>query len=352
MDTRTVGNQNPWAPYESYRRECSQGICSVYCPQWCYVIYPPPPFDIGNDDDDGGSTFSPLIIAIIGVLVSAFLLVCYYTIITKYCRRRNNSITSTANGDVTNHDQWQDVAQSGLDDKIIKSITVCKYQKGDGLIEGTECAVCLSEFQENENLRLLPKCTHAFHLPCIDTWLKTNTNCPLCRSSATPTTSITTSPTPAPNPQTSSTLNISSLEMQRQSDLVLVVEDGGGNGRHGEGVIRLDGHGDPPKENTIQAGGTDQENVEHFMRSISLGTFSSERNLLIADILNIDEEDDGDLERGNVRSQEGIISSSQHPLREQRKLFKSTTSVEEKRNVSSGRFIVKDVKGKNPILPN
>ena len=28
---------------------------------------------------------------------------------------------------------------------------------------------------------LLPKCNHAFHISCIDTWLRSHTNCPLCR---------------------------------------------------------------------------------------------------------------------------------------------------------------------------
>lgn len=31
-------------------------------------------------------------------------------------------------------------------------------------------------------MRLLPKCAHAFHVPCIDTWLRAHVNCPLCRS--------------------------------------------------------------------------------------------------------------------------------------------------------------------------
>jgi hypothetical protein len=65
---------------------------------------------------------------------------------------------------------------------VISSIAVCKYKKNEGLIEGTECSVCLNEFQENETLRLLPKCSHAFHIPCIDTWLRSHTNCPLCRA--------------------------------------------------------------------------------------------------------------------------------------------------------------------------
>nr|GMC87740.1 RING-H2 finger protein ATL54 [Ipomoea batatas] len=70
----------------------------------------------------------------------------------------------------------------GLQSSIINAIAVCKYKRGEGLVEGTECAVCLNEFQDDETLRLLPKCNHAFHIPCIDTWLRSHTNCPLCRA--------------------------------------------------------------------------------------------------------------------------------------------------------------------------
>ncbi|PWA41183.1 Zinc finger, RING/FYVE/PHD-type [Artemisia annua] len=56
------------------------------------------------------------------------------------------------------------------------------FKKSDNLIEGSDCSVCLSEFQDEETLRLLPKCNHAFHIPCIDTWLSSHTNCPLCRA--------------------------------------------------------------------------------------------------------------------------------------------------------------------------
>ncbi|CAI0448691.1 unnamed protein product, partial [Linum tenue] len=46
----------------------------------------------------------------------------------------------------------------------------------------TNCSVCLSVFEEGESLRLLPVCSHAFHIPCIDTWLRSHKNCPLCRA--------------------------------------------------------------------------------------------------------------------------------------------------------------------------
>ncbi|CAL5183234.1 unnamed protein product [Lathyrus oleraceus] len=82
---------------------------------------------------------------------------------------------------VVDHPIWY-IRTLGLQQSVINAISVCKYKKGEGLIEGTECSVCLSEFEEDESLRLLPKCHHAFHLPCIDTWLRSHTNCPMCRA--------------------------------------------------------------------------------------------------------------------------------------------------------------------------
>lgn len=44
-----------------------------------------------------------------------------------------------------------------------------------------ECAVCLCQVSAGENLRLLPHCNHGFHAHCVDSWLKYNPTCPLCR---------------------------------------------------------------------------------------------------------------------------------------------------------------------------
>lgn len=84
-------------------------------------------------------------------------------------------------GPVVDHPIWY-IRTVGLQSSVINAITICKYKRGDGLVEGTECSVCLNEFQEDETLRLLPKCNHAFHIPCIDTWLRSHTNCPNCRA--------------------------------------------------------------------------------------------------------------------------------------------------------------------------
>jgi len=49
-----------------------------------------------------------------------------------------------------------------------------------------ECVVCLNEFQDNDKIRLLPKCHHVFHQDCIDVWLLSHMDCPVCRFKLTP----------------------------------------------------------------------------------------------------------------------------------------------------------------------
>nr|GMD11186.1 RING-H2 finger protein ATL54-like [Ipomoea batatas] len=65
---------------------------------------------------------------------------------------------------------------------VIDAIAIRRYRKGEGAVEGFECPVCLSEFQEDEIIRVLPNCKHAFHVACVDAWLKSHTNCPVCRA--------------------------------------------------------------------------------------------------------------------------------------------------------------------------
>lgn len=46
----------------------------------------------------------------------------------------------------------------------------------------TTCSICLEAFEEGESLRMLP-CMHAYHTPCIDTWLQQKASCPVCKIS-------------------------------------------------------------------------------------------------------------------------------------------------------------------------
>ncbi|KNA03728.1 hypothetical protein SOVF_206310 [Spinacia oleracea] len=252
----SIGAPQPWPSTSSSSKTynfCSLG-CSFNCPQLC-IFPPPPPLFLnpgeGDGDDDGSSShISPLMAALIAVLAAAFLLLFYFTVISKLCRRRSRRRSSINNArfldsetsdplarvDSLIHDPTRPAAAAaGLDDAFIRQITVFKYRREDNLIDGTECAVCLTEFNEDENLRLMPNCEHAFHIPCIDTWLKTHSNCPLCRSTMNPAppmrsssnSNSNTNSNPNPNPGGVNTTSsvVAALRVERSYDTVMVIRE-------------------------------------------------------------------------------------------------------------------------------
>ncbi|KAJ0232027.1 RING-H2 finger protein ATL54 [Hirschfeldia incana] len=198
--------------------DCSIGICDPICPYNCYQepdyytispqlppwsspqpIGPPSPSisAVYHPSQDSSSSLGAITIiivtgAVLAILLTGFFLVAKY--VTKSVTRVNlESYQSQRDGhDGAIDEEYQDTEQvdhpiwlirtTGLQQSIINSITICSYKRGDGLIERTDCPVCLNEFEEDESLRLLPKCNHAFHISCIDTWLRSHTNCPLCRA--------------------------------------------------------------------------------------------------------------------------------------------------------------------------
>ncbi|KAK1696673.1 hypothetical protein QYE76_013370 [Lolium multiflorum] len=76
-------------------------------------------------------------------------------------------------------------SRRGLDPAVLATFPIVPYAEirahkiGGGALE---CAVCLTAFEEDDDLRLLPHCSHAFHPECIDPWLEARTTCPLCRA--------------------------------------------------------------------------------------------------------------------------------------------------------------------------
>ncbi|TXG66517.1 hypothetical protein EZV62_007792 [Acer yangbiense] len=321
-------NPNPWAPYDSYK-DCSQGICSIYCPQWCYMIFPPPPpFSL---EDESPTDFSPLIIAVIGILASAFILVSYYTIISKYCRRRRNNDDATIefhdNHAVNSSDAVNNNSNiGGLDEALIKSITVVKYKKGDGLVEGTDCSVCLSEFVEDESLRLLPKCNHAFHLPCIDTWFKSHSNCPLCRSNIQQTVSVNQ----YQHTNQTHVLVIANVVGQQEAHVVNHHHD------HGDHVENLG-----ERQTTI----SQDHQIVPITRSVSMNSsVMCQGPVLVADILRGNEEEEGDDDHQMEKSRSKRVLN-----------LVRNTPLAFTRSISTGRFIFTryaSKSGNDSIIPN
>ncbi|KAK9129885.1 hypothetical protein Sjap_010372 [Stephania japonica] len=376
------GNPQSWVPFDYNARDCSQGFCSLYCPQWCYFMIPPPP-PMGFDDEDSKTNFSPLVIAIIGTLASAFLLVTYYTVISKYCGSLESLLRigrgsnahregSNENQNPPNQETWQNSA-TGLDEALIRSITVCKYKKGDGFVQVTDCSVCLSEFQEGESVRLLPKCGHAFHLPCIDTWLKSHSNCPLCRANVVSSAatlpvrvvlpidqqSATDTTTTTPSQQNQLTNNHSSVavdELERSCEEASEASDASDasdaadaktptrNGSHEDIIIEIR-----------------EERVLPIRRSISMDA-SHQAHVSVADILSLSEDEDevDDYhELQNRPYQVGVESSSSklqlgnHSRADNSRALHSVVNpTAMKRSFSSGRLLFsRNKRGRNITIP-
>ncbi|XP_028778584.1 RING-H2 finger protein ATL46-like [Neltuma alba] len=172
-----------------------------------YSNYPPPvlpsypspfPGSLRNESmssssppSGGSSRNSPAVLFIIVILALLFFVSGLLHLLVRFLAKHPSagpSAQSNGHQDISNSDTLQRQLQqlfhlhdSGLDQAYIDALPVFQYREIVGLKEPFDCAVCLSEFSENDKLRLLPTCSHAFHIDCIDTWLLSNSTCPLCR---------------------------------------------------------------------------------------------------------------------------------------------------------------------------
>ncbi|RID40186.1 hypothetical protein BRARA_J00248 [Brassica rapa] len=225
------------------------------------LAYPPPPppsttftSHIFPRGSSSGTTFPILAVAVIGILATALLLVSYYIFVIKCClnwhqidifRRRRRSSDQNPLMIYTPHE-----LNRGLDESAIRAIPIFKFKKRDVAPGGEdqnkssqECSVCLNEFQEDEKLRIIPNCCHVFHIDCIDIWLQSNANCPLCRTSVSWDASFSLDLISAPEDNPSPPRSNGSLEpgeVVRGDDDFLVIELGASNGDNRQSVRNRD----------------------------------------------------------------------------------------------------------------
>ncbi|AEC09176.1 Zinc finger RING-type [Arabidopsis suecica] len=153
---------------------------------------PPPPSEMPDyngllgTDDIGGFRYG------IGVSIGVLLLITTITLTSYYCTRNQlSSSPSQTNQDSTrihhhHHHVIIDVVP-GLDEDTIQSYPKILYSEAKGPTTASCCAICLGDYKGKHLLRQLPDCNHLFHLKCIDTWLRLNPTCPVCRTSPLPT---------------------------------------------------------------------------------------------------------------------------------------------------------------------
>ncbi|KAE9603836.1 putative transcription factor C2H2 family [Lupinus albus] len=145
---------------------------------------PPPP-------SSSSSSFKPGISVVIGVLTTMFSVTFLLLLYIKHCytvSNDNNNNTTSYNSTTTSSSSYRGGLppltgrkNSGIDRSVIESLPTFRFGSLMGQKEGLDCAVCLTKFEGTEVLRLLPKCKHAFHVECVDTWLDAHSTCPLCR---------------------------------------------------------------------------------------------------------------------------------------------------------------------------
>ncbi|KAJ0794430.1 putative transcription factor C2H2 family [Helianthus annuus] len=120
-----------------------------------------------------------VLIATIIALVVVLILVFLFHIYAKWLwHRRQQAIDTTNNRRNLDQHAGVTVLRRGLDADFLKTLPISQFDSKDGL----ECSVCLSEVEQGENTRVLPKCNHVFHAECIDMWFHSHSTCPICRN--------------------------------------------------------------------------------------------------------------------------------------------------------------------------
>jgi hypothetical protein len=145
-----------------------------------------------------GAAFPIAVVIAIGFVVTSLILITYYFLVVR-CWVRGGGGGGPGSG-LLHRSRREEVVErvsavlftdyeanpsGGLDPDVVAALPVVKYRRARSASAALECAVCLAEFAPGERLKQLPSCAHAFHVDCIDTWLRHNVSCPLCRTVVT-----------------------------------------------------------------------------------------------------------------------------------------------------------------------
>ncbi|XP_076890420.1 RING-H2 finger protein ATL60-like [Bidens hawaiensis] len=130
-----------------------------------------------------------LIATIIALIVVLILVVAFHIYAKWLWHRRQQGIDTSNNRRHQEQHAGVTVLRRGLDAAFLKTLPVIQFDSKD-FKDGLECSVCLTELEQGEKTRVLPKCNHAFHAECIDMWFHSHSTCPICRNSVSEQTEV------------------------------------------------------------------------------------------------------------------------------------------------------------------
>ncbi|CAO2043488.1 unnamed protein product [Urochloa humidicola] len=180
-------------------------------------IQPPPAaaIDGGTSPYSASSSFLPSFMIIAALLAFVFLASVSIHLLLRFLSYRSSSSEPSLPRTHRDGEAAAGSAGSAADDSSARSPAAAAADEGVGKKEAApgdekqrlidslplftmasalaalpksspDCAVCLSPFTPDAELRLLPACRHAFHAACVDAWLRTTPSCPLCRAAVAP----------------------------------------------------------------------------------------------------------------------------------------------------------------------
>ncbi|KAK9715700.1 hypothetical protein RND81_06G183400 [Saponaria officinalis] len=140
-----------------------------------YPLAPPSTSDLTQDHS---MNISMLYYSFFVVATAGVLLAVYHCLIVNCCKGSSweRSADNAVNVSVS--------VQNFECRKVVQlESTTFEYRNACGDGGGVaECVVCLSAYEDGEEIRRLLRCNHCFHAPCIDMWLFSHFECPLCRA--------------------------------------------------------------------------------------------------------------------------------------------------------------------------
>ncbi|XP_076944820.1 RING-H2 finger protein ATL52-like [Bidens hawaiensis] len=115
------------------------------------------------------------------VATAAIVLAVYNLIVVRWCATQSQR--SREANHLPIHRRNNNIMLSRPPDSRVGLTSSVRYKKGlEDADFDMECSVCLSVYEDGEEVRKLPRCNHSFHIACIDMWLYSHMDCPLCRA--------------------------------------------------------------------------------------------------------------------------------------------------------------------------